>query len=122
VVVVVMTFVGLFLLAVSMNESIDPRSRLSRVGARSSRGRFIPQSRGSPARVPLSPMLSARHGHLPPGGPSDAGDPARPPSGLRCGEPGKPSVTASLLELDQVSLGLPQSTIATNIQILKAQT
>jgi peptide/nickel transport system permease protein len=32
VVVVVMTFVGLFLLAVSMNEYIDPRSRLSRMG------------------------------------------------------------------------------------------
>jgi peptide/nickel transport system permease protein len=31
-VVVVMTFVGLFLLAVSMNEYIDPRSRLSRMG------------------------------------------------------------------------------------------
>jgi peptide/nickel transport system permease protein len=30
---VVMTFVGLFLLAVSMNEYIDPRSRLSRFGA-----------------------------------------------------------------------------------------
>jgi peptide/nickel transport system permease protein len=30
--VVVMTFVGLFLLAVSMNEYIDPRSRLSRMG------------------------------------------------------------------------------------------
>jgi peptide/nickel transport system permease protein len=32
VVLVVMTFIGLFLLAVSMNEYIDPRSRLSRVG------------------------------------------------------------------------------------------
>jgi len=31
-VVVVMTFIGLFLLAVSMNEYIDPRSRLSRMG------------------------------------------------------------------------------------------
>ena len=30
---VVMTFIGLFLLAVSMNEYIDPRSRLSRMGA-----------------------------------------------------------------------------------------
>jgi peptide/nickel transport system permease protein len=30
--VVVMAFVGLFLLAVSMNEYIDPRSRLARVG------------------------------------------------------------------------------------------
>ena len=30
---IVMTFVGLFLLAVSMNEYIDPRSRLSRMGA-----------------------------------------------------------------------------------------
>jgi ABC-type dipeptide/oligopeptide/nickel transport system permease subunit len=30
---VVMTFIGLFLLAVSMNEYIDPRSRLGRVGA-----------------------------------------------------------------------------------------
>ena len=30
---VVMTFIGLFLLAVSMNEYIDPRSRLSRFGA-----------------------------------------------------------------------------------------
>ena len=30
--VVVMAFVGLFLLAVSMNEYIDPRSRLSRMG------------------------------------------------------------------------------------------
>jgi len=30
---VVMTFIGLFLLAVSMNEYIDPRSRLARVGA-----------------------------------------------------------------------------------------
>lgn len=29
---VVMTFVGLFLLAVSMNEYIDPRSRLARMG------------------------------------------------------------------------------------------
>jgi len=29
---VVMTFIGLFLLAVSMNEYIDPRSRLSRMG------------------------------------------------------------------------------------------
>jgi peptide/nickel transport system permease protein len=27
-----MTFVGLFLLAISMNEYIDPRSRLSRIG------------------------------------------------------------------------------------------
>jgi peptide/nickel transport system permease protein len=33
VLLVVMTFIGLFLLAVSMNEYIDPRSRLSRVGA-----------------------------------------------------------------------------------------
>jgi peptide/nickel transport system permease protein len=33
VLLVVMTFIGLFLLAVSMNEHIDPRSRLSRVGA-----------------------------------------------------------------------------------------
>ena len=32
--IVVMAFVGLFLLAVSMNEYIDPRSRLARVGAR----------------------------------------------------------------------------------------
>src|SRR6267142_2108539 len=31
-VVVIMTFIGLFLLAVSMNEYIDPRSRLSRMG------------------------------------------------------------------------------------------
>jgi peptide/nickel transport system permease protein len=30
--VVIMTFIGLFLLAVSMNEYIDPRSRLSRIG------------------------------------------------------------------------------------------
>src|SRR6266481_4774330 len=30
--VVIMTFIGLFLLAVSMNEYIDPRSRLSRMG------------------------------------------------------------------------------------------
>jgi peptide/nickel transport system permease protein len=30
---VVVTFIGLFLLAVSMNEYIDPRSRLARVGA-----------------------------------------------------------------------------------------
>jgi peptide/nickel transport system permease protein len=30
---VVMTFIGLFLLAVSMNEYIDPRSRLTRMGA-----------------------------------------------------------------------------------------
>jgi len=29
---VVMTFVGLFLLAISMNEYIDPRSRLARMG------------------------------------------------------------------------------------------
>ena len=29
---VVMTFIGLFLLSVSMNEYIDPRSRLSRMG------------------------------------------------------------------------------------------
>ena len=29
---VVITFIGLFLLAVSMNEYIDPRSRLSRMG------------------------------------------------------------------------------------------
>jgi peptide/nickel transport system permease protein len=29
---VIMTFIGLFLLAVSMNEYIDPRSRLSRMG------------------------------------------------------------------------------------------
>jgi peptide/nickel transport system permease protein len=33
VVLVVMTFIGLFLLAVSMNEHIDPRSRLGRRGA-----------------------------------------------------------------------------------------
>ena len=33
---VVMTFVGLFLLAVSMNEYIDPRSRLARMGGGSS--------------------------------------------------------------------------------------
>ena len=32
VLLVVMTFIGLFLLAVSMNEYIDPRSRLSRMG------------------------------------------------------------------------------------------
>lgn len=32
VLLVVMTFIGLFLLAVSMNEHIDPRSRLSRLG------------------------------------------------------------------------------------------
>src|SRR5258708_16451811 len=31
-IVVIMTFIGLFLLAVSMNEYIDPRSRLSRIG------------------------------------------------------------------------------------------
>lgn len=35
VLLVVVTFIGLFLLAVSMNEHIDPRSRLSRLGARS---------------------------------------------------------------------------------------
>jgi peptide/nickel transport system permease protein len=29
---VTVTFIGLFLLAVSMNEYIDPRSRLSRMG------------------------------------------------------------------------------------------
>ena len=29
---VVITFIGLFLLAVSMNEYIDPRRRLSRMG------------------------------------------------------------------------------------------
>ena len=28
----IMTFIGLFLLSVSMNEYIDPRSRLSRMG------------------------------------------------------------------------------------------
>ena len=33
VLLVVMTFIGLFLLAVSMNEYIDPRSRLGRMGA-----------------------------------------------------------------------------------------
>jgi peptide/nickel transport system permease protein len=33
VVVIVMLFIGLFLLAVSMNEHIDPRSRLRRLGA-----------------------------------------------------------------------------------------
>ena len=33
VVLIVMTFLGLFLLAVSMNEYIDPRSRLRRMGA-----------------------------------------------------------------------------------------
>jgi peptide/nickel transport system permease protein len=33
VVFIVMTFIGLFLLAVSMNEYIDPRSRLRRIGA-----------------------------------------------------------------------------------------
>lgn len=33
VLLVVMTFIGLFLLAVSMNEHIDPRSRLSRTGS-----------------------------------------------------------------------------------------
>ena len=32
--VIVMIFIGLFLLAVSMNEYIDPRSRLPRIGAR----------------------------------------------------------------------------------------
>jgi peptide/nickel transport system permease protein len=32
---VIMTFIGLFLLAVSMNEYIDPRSRLSRIGGAS---------------------------------------------------------------------------------------
>jgi len=31
VLLVVITFVGLFLLAVSMNEHIDPRSRLGRI-------------------------------------------------------------------------------------------
>jgi peptide/nickel transport system permease protein len=30
---IVMTFIGLFLLAISMNEYIDPRSRLNRMGA-----------------------------------------------------------------------------------------
>jgi peptide/nickel transport system permease protein len=33
VILIVMTFLGLFLLAVSMNEYIDPRSRLRRMGA-----------------------------------------------------------------------------------------
>ncbi len=33
VVLVIMTFIGLFLLSMSMNEYIDPRSRLSRMGA-----------------------------------------------------------------------------------------
>ncbi|PXA88371.1 peptide ABC transporter [Nostoc sp. 3335mG] len=33
VILIVMTFIGLFLLAVSMNEYIDPRSRLRRMGA-----------------------------------------------------------------------------------------
>ena len=32
VIFIVMAFVGLYLLAVSMNEYIDPRSRLARVG------------------------------------------------------------------------------------------
>ena len=32
VVLVIMLFIGLFLLAISMNEYIDPRSRLSRLG------------------------------------------------------------------------------------------
>ena len=33
VIMIVMTFIGLFLLAMSMNEYIDPRSRLRRMGA-----------------------------------------------------------------------------------------
>ena len=33
VILIVMLFIGLFLLAVSMNEHIDPRSRLQRMGA-----------------------------------------------------------------------------------------
>lgn len=33
IVFIVMTFIGLFLLAISMNEYIDPRSRLNRIGA-----------------------------------------------------------------------------------------
>jgi peptide/nickel transport system permease protein len=33
VILIVITFLGLFLLAVSMNEYIDPRSRLRRMGA-----------------------------------------------------------------------------------------
>jgi peptide/nickel transport system permease protein len=33
VILIVITFIGLFLLAVSMNEYIDPRSRLRRMGA-----------------------------------------------------------------------------------------
>ena len=32
VILIVLTFLGLFLLAVSMNEYIDPRSRLRRMG------------------------------------------------------------------------------------------
>ena len=32
VVLVIMTFLGLYLLSVSMNEYIDPRSRLTRMG------------------------------------------------------------------------------------------
>jgi peptide/nickel transport system permease protein len=33
VILMVLTFIGLFLLAMSMNEYIDPRSRLRRMGA-----------------------------------------------------------------------------------------
>jgi peptide/nickel transport system permease protein len=33
VILIIMTFLGLFLLAMSMNEYIDPRSRLRRMGA-----------------------------------------------------------------------------------------
>ena len=45
--VVVMAFIGLFLLAVSMNEYIDPRSRLSRMG-------------GAPDDAPSAPSAAPR--------------------------------------------------------------
>ena len=44
---VIMTFIGLFLLAVSMNEYIDPRSRFSRM-----RGRAVKSATASRATTP----------------------------------------------------------------------
>ena len=48
---VVITFIGLFLLAVSMNEYIDPRSRLSRMGGAADGGRPCTPSSRQPGRA-----------------------------------------------------------------------
>ena len=57
--VVIMTFIGLFLLAVSMNEYIDPRSRLAAWAGRRDELRR-PLQRNAAARCRAAPILSVR--------------------------------------------------------------